>query len=246
MSRRAFLRTIVGLDNKQTSRLTNSDYLVCQINGETVLRRVASNLAIPDGSVGEDQLDSSLKLLTPSSVSSLPSLGATAATLDDLVLYDQSDNTLKRVTAAQVVPDGTIDNNSISASAGIDRSKVSAQFHQEFTFGSDTGLNSSWSIIGSARSFTAPASDYYCLTVFATGNITGGAIIDVRAYLDGTSSDSATMCGSTASGTHYGSACVYVIKFCSAGTRTVRAEGKVAGSGTDNVQNSFGFVTRLR
>jgi hypothetical protein len=50
MSRRAFLKLISGL-TEQTSRLTASDALVCQINGETGFRRIAPGLAIPDGAV---------------------------------------------------------------------------------------------------------------------------------------------------------------------------------------------------
>jgi hypothetical protein len=107
MSRRAFLRTLAGLDNAQTSRLTSSDSLLCQVNGETILRRVAANLAVPDGSIGLDQLASAVadQLMTRANIGALAQLAATPSDTDRLLIDDISQSELKWIAVGDLLPE---------------------------------------------------------------------------------------------------------------------------------------------
>lgn len=251
MSRRAFLRTIAGLDNEETSRLTEDDWLVCQVDGETFPRKINPALAIPNDSVGTDQLKSNVPLFSKDAVTALPTLGATIdAGTDTLIVSDFSNSgALKRVYSSQLIPDNSLYDAKINSSANIDRSKFAGYFPAVQTNTSDIG--NLFTYYSSFRqysfSFTLPRTGNYLVMVVLSGQ--AGANADSIVYLDGQIKDlnGTIRCADTrivgadgASGfakVTTGSATMAATCNATAGSKTVVAQAKytaVVGSPSGN------------
>jgi hypothetical protein len=118
MRRRAFLRTLAGLAEEQTTRLTTSDHLLCQVNGETVLRRVSPSLAIPtpaalvgspqseDSYVIQDASESGNRLVPAASILNrelLSALSGAPQAADSFLIQDGAETVPRLVPAASIL-----------------------------------------------------------------------------------------------------------------------------------------------
>jgi hypothetical protein len=270
MSRRAFLRTLAGLDNEHFSRLTTDDYLLCQVNGQTVLRKIGPELAIPNASVGTDQLKSEVSLFDASSVASLPQLGAVADVLDTFVLADQSAaGALKRVTASQLLANGAVEDAQVSATANITRSKLQSLFVDTANDSSDSSAGSAWASHYSF-SFSIPRTGTYLLLAQVTAQINvlgwnGSAVgigwieAKIRDFNGAEPFTESRVCakdgyGTTSSGNTYGSGSTMLMAVCtvaSTGTKTMHVRGRYnilsgsLGSGNTTFNNASAACIEL-